>query len=368
MKIFCQNCGNPLSEGVLICSKCGFENKIQGRKTKILKFIVFILIIFLISGGLYIFRGKTADYYKKVKIGKGGISIDADATGKENFMVAFAEYEFAELSFEGEDGLEIYKKHIPEIEEIYNKAPWSDRDFFMCDIMKIESECRKGNTDNINDLEKIIRIREEWRERLNNCSKDQAAFEKCKEYHELMDKYPPQKCQNCDEKISELYKIASAIKNSDTASKLFGLVDLLRQQQAFYDDEEFIKLPSLIFDQEYCIAAQSVKWAAVKKMSESEINKAVAGKDIKDKDIALHFIKLSLEREGRQFSKDNILEEIDGNKFNCIQRRVESEKQLDEKWKTINENLVKIDDDIAMLNGNLELDLKTWQSDRKLKN
>jgi len=43
MKIFCQKCGNELKEGVVICPKCGFENKVAKKNRKIRLLLLFIL-------------------------------------------------------------------------------------------------------------------------------------------------------------------------------------------------------------------------------------------------------------------------------------------------------------------------------------
>lgn len=327
MKTFCQKCGKKLNNSK-ICSNCGFENKVIGKRRWLKRTIQFLGIVIVIALAVFIFKDKLFSYYG-----------DITEKWKDNFKLAFAEYEFAEYSFEGTSGLEIYKKHIPEVEEIYSKASWSDSDraFFMCHTMNIKSECRPilrdGNTYNINDLEKIKQSEADWKEAFNNCSKDEAALKKCDEYRQIMSQYPPQKCQNCDEKISDLYKIASAVKDSDTASKLLGLVDLLRQQQAFYDDEEFIDLPALILFEEARIASLETKW----KKQEFKFIKNIPVDDIRNKKMYWGFL----------------------DDFN--QNRSEYEKKLDEKWGQINDNLTKINDYIAMLNGNLKLDLKTWQ-------
>lgn len=64
MKIFCQQCGNELKDGVVICPKCGFENKIvKGRSRKKFVTIAFILLIFMIMAvGLALYK------YDKLKL------------------------------------------------------------------------------------------------------------------------------------------------------------------------------------------------------------------------------------------------------------------------------------------------------------
>lgn len=359
MKMFCQKCGEELNNSK-ICSNCGFENKIT-RKSKRVRLFFIILTIFIIVAGILIFRGKLENYYKQAKNYGLTSIIDPDIARMADFRKAFAEYEFAEISFEADDGLENYMKHLPEIEDsLYEKYREQGRASFMCNKMKIESECPPKKLLSDEEYNTIQKAQDELYEALNNCEKDKETLEKCSDALN----YAAQKCKDCDSKISKLYEIASSFENQSSASSLLGLVDLLRAQQSFYDNDDFIKLHDSVATAEYCIEAQSVKWVAVKKMSEAEINKAVSGKDIKDKDIALHFIKLSLEREGKQFNKGNVLEEISNSEFECNQRRVEYEKQLDEKWNQINENLAKINDYIAMLNGSLNLNIKTWQSDR----
>lgn len=349
MKSFCQNCGEKLNTS-RICSNCGSENKQANEKRWIKKTIQLLAVVIIIGLASFIFKGKILSYYD-----------DITEKWKDDFKLAFAEYEFAELAFEGEGGLEIHKQHIPEIEEIYSRTGFSepDRTIFMCE-MKIESECSWTNgysklTDN--DLTRIPLIRAEWQERLNNCGKDESSFQKCEEYHKIMDEYPAQKCQDCDEKISKLYNVVSSIKDRDAASKLFGLVELLRQQQSFYDDKEFIKLPSLIFDQDYCIAAQNVQRMKIRNMSDAEVLKAV-----NEKKFSFGFITWRLKNDGIAINKKSILEGIDADGRFCFDTRSKHQVQLDDKLQAIDGNMVKINDYIAMLNGNLKLDLNTWQA------
>lgn len=362
MKIFCQHCGDALSDSVLICPKCGFVNKIPGKINRRRSFIVSSIFIVLLGSGFVLFRDELTNHYSKIfktiKIGAGGITINADTQEKENFKLAFAEYEYAEFSFE--TGFPDYEKLAPEIEHLYEKQKIEDKSFFMREIMKREDDMQISLSMEERDL--VKRTKDEIREALNNCGQDRTAFQKCQEYRELIDKYPPQKCKDCDAKISELYKAASAINDSNIAAKLLGLVDLLRQQQAFYDDEEFIQLHDWIFDQEYCVAAQNLKWREVKNMSETEIKNVVASKDAHKRDVSLVFIEIALTEEGKQFNKNNTLEKIEENRMNCSQRGYEYQAQLDEKQQIIDGNTIRINDYIAMINGSLNLDLKTWKS------
>lgn len=48
MKIYCQQCGNDLKEGIVICPKCGFENKIAKKNKRKLIFVT-TLTIFVVG-------------------------------------------------------------------------------------------------------------------------------------------------------------------------------------------------------------------------------------------------------------------------------------------------------------------------------
>lgn len=50
MKIFCQNCGTNLKEGVVICPKCGFENTIIKSKSEIIFISIGLVVILLLIG------------------------------------------------------------------------------------------------------------------------------------------------------------------------------------------------------------------------------------------------------------------------------------------------------------------------------
>ncbi len=57
MSIFCQQCGNELKEGIIICPKCGFENKVAKRsKGKIIFIIVFLLLLTTTATILFLYK------------------------------------------------------------------------------------------------------------------------------------------------------------------------------------------------------------------------------------------------------------------------------------------------------------------------
>ena len=64
--MFCQNCGNKLKKGILICPKCGYDNKItkvQSKGKKIVLIIIGILFFIILSVYLSVYSG----YFKLPK-------------------------------------------------------------------------------------------------------------------------------------------------------------------------------------------------------------------------------------------------------------------------------------------------------------
>ena len=53
--MYCQNCGNKLKKGILICPKCGFENKNKVKKP----YVNIVIILILIAFGIVTYYGFT---------------------------------------------------------------------------------------------------------------------------------------------------------------------------------------------------------------------------------------------------------------------------------------------------------------------
>lgn len=80
MKIFCQQCGTDLKEGVVICPKCGFENKIARKKKGRFIFLALLtLIIFGLSATILLYK------FNKITLPKEAIDILSKYLGKKEY-------------------------------------------------------------------------------------------------------------------------------------------------------------------------------------------------------------------------------------------------------------------------------------------
>jgi predicted nucleic acid-binding Zn ribbon protein/preprotein translocase subunit SecD len=248
MKRFCSQCGKELDGGILICPKCGFENKKRKNKKKVI--VLAIILFFLIISGVlgYLFRNQLVSF-----IGNPLRTIaqlrDPDYQTKEEFKESYErylldlhtylttmgypldqqnanDYETVDYKVNGSTDLttlELYERREATLKEIEEKDCF--REF------NINSECDNLRETFIDNNREIWLKIENKSSEYRFCGNDK--FEHfvptCEAALDWKYLYNKEECTECNNRIQDLLTLSSSIQNPELAEALLNLAVALEE-------------------------------------------------------------------------------------------------------------------------------------------
>lgn len=237
MKIYCQQCGNELKNGILICPKCGFENKILGRGKRLYKIAFFFLGIIVVIGISFSYREVLFSYFEEITGENIGVTNteDLDMDKKNDFKRAFDKYYYAHRVFFKSSGLMYINKNT-EINGLFKQRD-EQRSAFE------QNDCSINNDNNCQEvkqqLEDLDNRIQETTQKINGISAQCISVRltkkpvgiNCDDYKYATLSWNSLNCEDCEREIKNLYTKAASLSNKDDVAKLISLVDMLREIQ-----------------------------------------------------------------------------------------------------------------------------------------
>lgn len=248
MNRYCSQCATPLKRNISICPKCGHKNsKIKSIRKNISLYISLIIIAILISGG-FILKDKIIYFFTNYKDIIAQIN-DVDFDAKRYYKISHEKYLMNLYWFESSSGYDINGENAKDFDTVNYKLDGDTTltstelinnrlsvlkriDEGNCySLLNVDNYCDQLRNEII-DLNRKIYIKIDTKSTESRfCGSTNfphfiSTCENSQNWAINHNIYTT--CQNCDEKIEELVRLSSKIKDPDLSQVLLEYTMILK--------------------------------------------------------------------------------------------------------------------------------------------